>query len=157
MMINQYVKKPIIVKAIKWTGLNKDEITQFCSIGAGNKKCFFTDDYLWIKTVQGEKKSFVGDWIIFGAEGEYYPLSQNIFEKYYATNEMYNIQIGNEFYSFIAPIKIRSSKLYSFVIEDAKGTEFYFNQDLSYDGFLTKIEADKNSKLNDWHNEERNF
>ena len=84
-------------------------------------------------------------------------MSQDIFEKYYATNEMYNIKIGNEFYSFIAPIKIRSSKLYSFVIEDAKGTEFYFNQDLSYDGFLTKIEADKNSKLNDWHNEERNF
>ena len=153
-MIANYVKKPIWIKAVKWTGQNKEEITNFCSISVDTKKCFFTDDYLWLKTKSGEQKCFVGDYVILGIEGEYYSVSTEIFEKYYAKNELYNIEIGENTFSFIAPIKIRKSTNYSFVIQDAVGTEYFFNEDFTCDGWSKDIDT---NKLNNWQKQERDI
>ena len=153
-MIGNYVKKPIWIKAVRWTGKNKQEIVDFCSINSDNKKCFFTDDYLWLKTKNGEKKCFVGDYVILGIEGEYYSVNTETFEKYYSKNELHNIEIGNNTFSFIAPIKIKVSENYAFVIQDAVGTEYFFNADFTCDSWSKNIDA---NTLNNWQKQERDI
>jgi hypothetical protein len=38
---------------------------------------------LWIDTLEGRMEASVGDWIIKGIEGEFYPCKNNIFIKTY--------------------------------------------------------------------------
>jgi hypothetical protein len=38
---------------------------------------------LWIDTLEGRMEASVGDWIIKGVEGEFYPCKNNIFIKTY--------------------------------------------------------------------------
>jgi hypothetical protein len=81
--MKQYIKKPIPVSALKWTGKNIDEITSFCTDSEGNVKCFTSSEYLWIHTREGQLKAVVGDYIMKGIEGEFYPCGEQIFLKTY--------------------------------------------------------------------------
>lgn len=74
-----YVKKPIPVEAIQYTGRNLLEVTQFA-------KAHFSIDpsgNLYIDTLEGEMRCDAGSYIIRGVEGEYYPCRKDIFEKTY--------------------------------------------------------------------------
>lgn len=74
-----YVKKPIPVEAIQYTGRNLLEVTQFA-------KAHFSIDpsgNLYIDTLEGEMRCDTGSYIIRGVEGEYYPCRKDIFEKTY--------------------------------------------------------------------------
>lgn len=78
-----YRKKPVIVEAIQWTGQNKHEIYTFL-----NEDNFYIDHGrveggLIIKTLEGEHVASIGDYIIKGVNGEFYPCKPNIFEKTY--------------------------------------------------------------------------
>ena len=55
----QYKKKPIIVKAWK------------------------TDEEIYIKTLEGTMKANIGDYIIQGVKGEYYPCKYDVFKETY--------------------------------------------------------------------------
>ena len=86
-----YRKKPIIIEAIKWTGLNVEEVKQFCKDNA--KLCINDSSWkvnvaapkaeLTIKTLEGDMKASIGDYIIKGINGEFYPCKPDIFEKTY--------------------------------------------------------------------------
>jgi hypothetical protein len=41
------------------------------------------NDYILIKTLEGEMKAQPEDWIIKGVQGEFYPCKPNIFEATY--------------------------------------------------------------------------
>jgi hypothetical protein len=80
----KYRKKPVVIDAIKFTGLNHDEIADFCSptiikVGGG-----FT---LLIPTLEGEMTANKGDYIIRGIKGEFYPCKPDIFEATYEKEE----------------------------------------------------------------------
>jgi hypothetical protein len=79
MTIIKAVKKPIEVEAVKWQYFNKKEIDEFSGFNwtIGNNKCLF------ILTLEGEMKANVGDWIIKGVNGEFYPCKDDIFKKTY--------------------------------------------------------------------------
>ena len=86
--MKQYVKKPIPVSALQWTGKNIDEIKVFCTDSEGYVKCFkkvsFDNaEHLWIHTREGQLKAVVGDYIMKGIEGEFYPCGEQIFLKTY--------------------------------------------------------------------------
>lgn len=81
-MIKQYVKKPVVVEAVQWTGSNFDEIKEFC----GNDVVENTGtkySYLQIHTLEGGMTASKGDYIIKGVSGEFYPCKPDIFEKTY--------------------------------------------------------------------------
>lgn len=46
-------------------------------------RAFKTDKELIIPTLEGNHKANVGDWIIEGVNGEFYPCKSDIFEKTY--------------------------------------------------------------------------
>jgi hypothetical protein len=72
----KYVKKAIVIEAIQWTGKNYVEISQFCD------KSYF-DIGLKISTLEGTHKATIGDFIIKGIKGEFYPCKEEIFNLSY--------------------------------------------------------------------------
>lgn len=77
----KYRKKPVVIEAIKWTGSNLKEIFILC--GKGEFTQDVLDDTLDIKTLEGTMKAQIGDWIIKGIKGEFYPCKPDIFEATY--------------------------------------------------------------------------
>jgi len=88
-MIKKYKKKPVAIEALQWTGDNKDEIKEFVGdkmylriTDNGNGTHTQTDE-LYIETLEGDHKALVGDYIIKGVRGEFYPCKEDIFEETY--------------------------------------------------------------------------
>ncbi len=77
-MIQKYIKRPITIEAVQWDGHNTDEIISFCG-----PCCIVKDTYLIIQTLEGNHMAHIGDFIIKGIKGEFYPCKPDIFEKTY--------------------------------------------------------------------------
>ena len=76
----KYKKKPVIIEAIKYTGHNEQEITEFMHTGCGIAD---EDNVISILTLEGVMKANIGDMIIRGVAGEFYPCKPDIFESTY--------------------------------------------------------------------------
>lgn len=70
----RYRKKPVVVEAMEWTGENREEIEGFL-----NGSYMFWDGILYIVTLEGDMQANVGDIIIKGVQGEFYPCKPDIF------------------------------------------------------------------------------
>lgn len=77
----QYRKKPIVIETIQWTGDNLEELQNF----VGSALAY--DGKLIIHTLEGDHVAKVGDYIIKGVHGEFYPCKPDIFAKTYETVE----------------------------------------------------------------------
>lgn len=75
----KYRKKPIVIEAIQFNGENQREIADF--MGEMIRTNFFPDIY--IETLEGTMKANIGDYIIKGIKGEFYPCKPDIFEATY--------------------------------------------------------------------------
>ena len=85
----RFTKKPVTIEAIQWTGKNlRDVITFTDGLPAGMAWEAYADlvarDGLKIYTLEGKMLANVGDWIIRGVKGEYYPCKPDIFEATYS-------------------------------------------------------------------------
>ena len=89
----KYRKKPVVVDVLKWTGENHRDMWDFLT-GKTNEymsdsdKHFYIDHSkvsggLVIKTLEGEHLANIGDYIIKGVKGEFYPCKPDIFEMTY--------------------------------------------------------------------------
>jgi len=84
----RYRKKPIVIEAIKWDG-TLFTLKQLQSMGMETTS--YEADYfrvngisgLVIKTLEGSHIADLGDWIIQGVKGEFYPCKPDIFEQTY--------------------------------------------------------------------------
>lgn len=87
----KYRKKPVVIEAIQWTGLNLEEVKEFVGelltydiiddawkLGKGRPHVFMK-----IKTLEGDMEVSEKDFIIKGVNGEVYPCKPDIFEKTY--------------------------------------------------------------------------
>lgn len=79
MLIKKYIKKPIPVEALQWTGENEKEIQEFC----GEAAWLSSERELGILTLEGLMVATKGDYIIKGVDGEFYPCKEDIFNKTY--------------------------------------------------------------------------
>jgi hypothetical protein len=87
--MNKYIKKPVTVEAIEWTGSNHREMNNFLGGDpTGVLRTYGTNFYiqhskveggLVIKTLEGEHVAGIGDFIIKGVQGEFYPCKPHIF------------------------------------------------------------------------------
>lgn len=76
-MIKKYKKKPVVIEAIQWTGDNTFDVFNFVGYDC------LESTKLVIHTLEGKHYASVGDYIIKGISGEYYPCKPDIFEKTY--------------------------------------------------------------------------
>lgn len=74
-----YVTKPCIIEAVLWNGNNTLEIAAFT-----NGEAYFGENGLVIHTLEGDMHANIGDYIIKGLRGEFYPCKPDVFDKKYA-------------------------------------------------------------------------
>lgn len=83
----KYRKKPVVIDAIQWNGNNLYEC--LCFINCVDKQVepynisHNAKNEIAIETLEGTMIASVGDYIIRGVNGEYYPCKPDIFEKTY--------------------------------------------------------------------------
>lgn len=75
-------KKPIVIEAVQWTGKNFEEVLLFCPVllDLGSTD---TEWPLIIPTLEGDHTARIGDFIIKGIQGEFYPCKPDIFKATY--------------------------------------------------------------------------
>ena len=78
----KFKKKPVVIEAEQFTDENKDRCFNFVT---GTKGADFVDGkpVLIIQTLEGDMTATLGDWIIKGVKGEFYPCKPDIFEATY--------------------------------------------------------------------------
>jgi hypothetical protein len=81
MMPKFYRKKPVVIQAVQWKGDNQTDMLKFC------ERCFIKGEKnnLIVVTLEGDMTASVGDYIIRGIQGEFYPCKPDIFELTYET------------------------------------------------------------------------
>lgn len=83
----KFRKKPVVIEAIKWEGQQSWSELQKLAVDTSTFGLFMEQDgsnnTLAINTLEGRMKVNVGDWIIKGIAGEFYPCKPDIFEKTY--------------------------------------------------------------------------
>ena len=80
METKKYVKKPIEVEAVQWTGDNAKEVQEFTKWHACQN---IYGKSMIIETLEGDMEASTGDYIIKGVNGEFYPCNPDIFKKTY--------------------------------------------------------------------------
>lgn len=76
----KYRKIPVTIEAVQWGGKNIEEICQFAGKCCGE---LIQDGEMHISTLEGTLHASVGDFIIKGVNGEFYPCKPDIFRKTY--------------------------------------------------------------------------
>ena len=82
----EYTKKPVKISAVLFDGSTESLIALNSSkFGLDPVKLVNENgkDYIVIPTLEGDMKASVGDYIIKGVNGEFYPCKPDIFEKTY--------------------------------------------------------------------------
>lgn len=80
----KYTKKPVEIEAIQWNGNNIDEIMSFVK---GRNINYDKREGLIIHTLEGNHNATIGDFIIKGIKGEFYPCKPDIFHLTYDLSE----------------------------------------------------------------------
>ncbi len=88
----KFRKKPVVVEAIQFTedffwkcreegATLFGKFTPYGHYHTERREIF--NAYIMIPTLEGEMRADLGDWIIRGVKGEFYPCKPDIFEKSY--------------------------------------------------------------------------
>ena len=88
----KYRKKPVVIEAIRWDSENLDEVMNFCNGDASYELMAGGSSELVIATLEDGESiarhvASVGDFIIKGVAGEFYPCKPDIFDKTYEAAE----------------------------------------------------------------------
>lgn len=71
-------KKPVVIEAAQWTGGNAVSLLDWIGDAAKQEGAV-----LVIHTLEGDHEASLGDWIIKGVKGEFYPCKPDIFAATY--------------------------------------------------------------------------
>lgn len=81
----KYRKKPVVIEAVKWTGNNVRDLADF--MGESQINYEIETRKMFIRTLEGIMEASVGDYIIKGVQGEFYPCKPDIFAETYEKTE----------------------------------------------------------------------
>ena len=81
--MQKFVKKPVIVEAIQYNGINITEVEDFIGAKLPSVWLYVEDTQLLIPTLEGDMKVSKGDYIIKGIKGEFYPCKPDVFKNTY--------------------------------------------------------------------------
>lgn len=80
-MATKFYKRPITVEAVQWDG----DMTTAEKFGVTECSQDLLCSALYIETLEGTMTANVGDWIIKGVKGEFYPCKPDIFAEIYTS------------------------------------------------------------------------
>jgi len=84
-MALKFRKKPVVIEAWQFTGAVLDKPAWLVSAINDGTVWYQGGEqpYMTIKTLEGEMRASLGDWIIQGVSGELYPCKPDIFDATY--------------------------------------------------------------------------
>lgn len=89
----KFRKKPVVIEAKQFTTNNEvgspqmDSVVNWVNQGRDTAGAWHNGTDIFIVTLEGEMRATVGDWIIKGVKGEFYPCKPDIFEATYEAVE----------------------------------------------------------------------
>lgn len=89
MSAQRFRKRPVEIEAMSWPAdvPSQIEVTRWIERGGGETWVPFSGTYLLIRTLEGDMRAEVGDVIIRGVQGEFYPCKPDIFAATYEAVE----------------------------------------------------------------------
>ena len=107
--MSKYRKKPVEIEAVKFDGTDESVEWLLPQLKSGEigRAC----NKLYIKTLEGVMEAKVGDYVIKGVNGEFYPCKPDIFEKTYEKIE--DDDLLNEKPIFFEDLKNGYTKAYT--------------------------------------------
>ena len=79
----KFRKKPVVIEAHQLTVFNLEQLERWCNGSIKGLRLPAKERVIAIQTLEGEMVANVGDWIIQGVKGEFYPCKPEIFEMTY--------------------------------------------------------------------------
>lgn len=79
----KFRKKPVVIEAQQLTVFNLEELEQWCGGSIKGLRLPANQRVIDIQTLEGEMRAQIGDWIIKGVKGEFYPCKPEIFAMTY--------------------------------------------------------------------------
>lgn len=79
----KYRKLPIVIEAFKLNADNIYDLENWCGGNIKGIKLPISEWCIDIQTLEGEMRADMGDYIIKGIKGEFYPCKPDIFESSY--------------------------------------------------------------------------
>jgi hypothetical protein len=78
-----YRKKPVEIQAVQWTGNVAEMLDHLGMCEEDFDPPLVPDAHFTIETLEGEMRADLGDWVICGVKGEFYPCKPDIFAATY--------------------------------------------------------------------------
>ena len=82
MSARKFRKKPVVIEAMQYTMQSCHELHEWAGLGPHEPSDACRNGLL-IPTLEGEAQAQLGDWIIKGVQGEFYPCKPDIFDATY--------------------------------------------------------------------------
>ncbi len=82
----KYRKKPVVIDAMQYTEDTRDDVISWCDpihTAIDEDGCSYELENIRIRTLEGDMRADLGDWIIKGVKGEFYPCKPDIFAATY--------------------------------------------------------------------------
>lgn len=79
----KFRKKPVVIDAYQYEGNNSQDVMDALEMTHPEDVHFTETGGMLIQTLEGEHIASVGDWIIRGVKGEFYPCKPDIFSATY--------------------------------------------------------------------------
>jgi hypothetical protein len=83
----KYRKKPIVIEALQLTKVNLSKVAEWSGASSFEGEMLDCPPYIQIATLEGVMRGELGDYIIKGIQGEFYPCKSDIFEASYEPAE----------------------------------------------------------------------
>lgn len=90
-MFNKFVSKPVVIRAVQWTGDNIEKIQEFMNTPHMAEVVLpngIRTGTLVIDTLEGAMTASMNDWIVKGTHGEFYPIKPDVFQFKYKPVEV---------------------------------------------------------------------
>jgi hypothetical protein len=79
MNIHKFKKRPVVIEAVRLSEDNLEQVEKWCKGSIKGIKLPRYQQVIDIQTLEGEMRATIGDWIIRGIKGEFYPCKNEIF------------------------------------------------------------------------------
>lgn len=104
-MVQKFKKRPVVIEAIRfcayteglppalYNNYTESELWHWMHSNGANFRVTQIDPgpaYMEIKTLEGTMRANIGDWIIKGVKGEFYPCRDDIFQATYEIFHLYD-------------------------------------------------------------------
>lgn len=83
----KFRKRPIVIEAQRFDGTNCIDLLKWMQVPGWDNPELHPTDFPVIHTLEGDMVAGLGDWIIKGVNGEFYPCKDEIFRKTYEAIE----------------------------------------------------------------------